>query len=224
METSEQINELAQALNNAMKQANYVQKTDGGYQGKYISESALVDEVRPALVDNGLMIIPTTVKSMNYDSYNNAKGSMMHRIDIVMGYKLIHVSGQWLYMEIAGSDADSGSKATTKALTYAHKALLRQLFAIRSGDDKKPQELLQEFNTLGRKFYNGDWDKFRPKWCSHLSNGEYTSSTALDDEMLQKGIRILSGRIEKSGTHKNEESKGAQKEMFDEEPNGAYAE
>ena len=229
MNTSESIDKLAVALNKAMQQANYVQKEDGGYQGKYISEAALVDEVRPALVDNGLMVIPAVVKRMDYDSYNNAKGTMMHRVDIVMTYKLVHVSGQWLDMEIAGSDADSGSKATTKALTYAHKALLRQLFTIRSGDDKKPAELLQEFNTLGRKYYNGEWDKYRPKWCNHLSDGKYTSSTALDDEMLGKGIRILRQRLDDHGSHKNEDSstkeavEAGQEPLFDETENGAYA-
>ena len=204
MNTSEQINELAMALNNAMRQATYVQKEDGGQQGKYISESALVDEVRPALVENGLMIVPTGVLNVDYNQYSSKSGSIMHRIDMVISYKLIHISGQWVEMGMAGSDADTGAKATTKAETYAFKALLRQLFSIRSGEDKNPSELLQEFNTLGRKFYNGEWDKQRPKWCNHLSNGKYTSATALTPEMLAKGIGVLRQRLDKSNQEPEE--------------------
>jgi len=127
---------IADALHEVMAKVAYVQKDSvnkfHGY--KYVSETKLLDALRPAMVDVGLMLIP----SFESGSLDHATGNT----DIIMSYTLMHKSGAiWPEkIRVAGCGNDKnktgiGDKGMYKAMTGANKYLLFKLFQIATGDD-----------------------------------------------------------------------------------------
>lgn len=128
--------QLLAALNAVMKAVGYVQKDkqNSFHNYKYAGEESLLTALRPALVDNGLLLIPSLADSPRIDEYGNTH--------LTVAYTLAHVSGAvWPEKLVAagcGNDKNKngiGDKGTYKALTGANKYLLFKLFQIATGDD-----------------------------------------------------------------------------------------
>ena len=97
----------------------------------YFTEADVLNEVRPALLENGLMLIPS-VESMQHDEQGNTH--------ITVRYDLYHESGDSLSFICAGSGNDRnskgiGDKGIYKALTGANKYALLRLMQLATGDD-----------------------------------------------------------------------------------------
>jgi hypothetical protein len=127
---------IAAALHAVMSKVTYVQKQGkNDFHGyKYASEADLLEKLRPAMVEEGLMLIP----SIDYASQIDAHGNTM----VTINYTLIHKSGEiWPHVIKAagcGNDRNKngvGDKGLYKALTGANKYLLFKLFQIETGDD-----------------------------------------------------------------------------------------
>jgi hypothetical protein len=128
---------LLQALNKVMAAVGYVQKESKNtfHNYKYASEEDLLTTLRPALVKEGLLLIPSLDGVVAMDEHGNT--------NLVMDYTLAHVSGEiWdkpIRVPGCGNDKNTkggvGDKGTYKALTGANKYLLFKLFQIATGDD-----------------------------------------------------------------------------------------
>lgn len=127
---------IADALHEVMARISYVQKdaTNSFHGYKYVSEAKLLDALRPAMVDVGLMLIP----SFESGSLDHATGNT----DIIMSYTLMHKTGaiwpQKIRVPGCGNDKNKtgiGDKGMYKAMTGANKYLLFKLFQIATGDD-----------------------------------------------------------------------------------------
>lgn len=119
---------LLTALNAAMAECSYVQKTGRNdfHRYSYASEADLMESIRPALVKHGLMLIPD-IRRVWVDT---------GRTFVKVKYMLYHVSGEQLGpLGAIGEAQDKGDKATYKAITGAHKYVYYKLFAIATGDD-----------------------------------------------------------------------------------------
>ena len=111
----------------------YVQK-DGknefhGY--KYASEANLIAALRPALIDAGLVLIPS-VTSVTQDEYGNTH--------VMMNFTLMDDEGYTFTFSGAGSGNDRnkngvGDKGIYKAITGATKYALMKTFLLETGDD-----------------------------------------------------------------------------------------
>lgn len=121
------------ALIQAAKQIKYVQKK--GYNDfqnySYVTEADVLNEVRPALLEHGLMIIPS-VESIQHDEHGNT--------NITVRYDIYHESGDQLSFIAAGSGNDRnskgvGDKGIYKALTGANKYALLRVMQLATGDD-----------------------------------------------------------------------------------------
>ena len=64
-----------------------------------------------------------------------ARGSAQWRTDLVVRYRLLHVSGESLDLEAPGCGVDFGDKGAYKAMTGALKYALRHTLLIPTGDD-----------------------------------------------------------------------------------------
>jgi hypothetical protein len=116
-----------------MKKVGYVQK-DGknefhGY--KYASEANLIAALRPALIDAGLVLIPS-VTSVTQDEYGNTH--------VMMNFTLMDDEGYTFTFSGAGSGNDRnkngvGDKGIYKAITGATKYALMKTFLLETGDD-----------------------------------------------------------------------------------------
>lgn len=127
---------IAQALHQVMSKVGYVQK--GGvnkfHNYKYAGEADLLEKLRPAMLEAGLLLIPSIKTVSTIDE---------HGITTVqMEYTLIHKDGDiWPHpIGAAGAGGDKnkngvGDKGLYKAITGANKYLLFKLFQIETGDD-----------------------------------------------------------------------------------------
>jgi hypothetical protein len=127
---------IAAALHEVMSKVGYVQKTgrNSFHNYRYAGEADLLAVLRPAMVDAGLLLIPSVVDHSPIDEHGNK--------DVVIEYTLAHRDGDvWPHKVRAigtGNDKNKngvGDKGTYKALTGANKYLLFKLFQIETGDD-----------------------------------------------------------------------------------------
>jgi len=130
------------ALNKIMDEAKYVQKNAENkfHNYKYASESALLETLRPAMIKNGLVLIPSVNNASAIDEHGNTLVSVE--------YTLAHVSGEIWPDKITavgcGNDrarnGTVGDKGVYKAITGANKYILFKLFQIETGDDPEKDE------------------------------------------------------------------------------------
>lgn len=127
---------IAAALHAVMSKVTYVQKQGkNDFHGyKYASEADLLEKLRPAMVEEGLMLIPSIEDVSEIDQHGNTM--------VMVSYTLVHKSGEvWPHpIKAAGCGNDRnkngvGDKGLYKALTGANKYLLFKLFQIETGDD-----------------------------------------------------------------------------------------
>lgn len=134
---------IAAALHQVMQSVGYVQKTGkNAFHGyKYAGEADLLEKLRPAMVEAGLILLPSVKDVSPPDQHGN--------VTVVVDYTLAHSSGETWPSPITavgcGNDMSVktgkiGDKGVYKALTGANKYLLFKLFQIETGDDPERDE------------------------------------------------------------------------------------
>ncbi|WP_127524018.1 ERF family protein [Mesorhizobium sp. Z1-4] len=128
---------IAKALHEVMSKVGYVQKTGkNAFHGyKYAGEADLLDKLRPAMLEAGLLLIPSVKRVSPVDDHGN--------VSVEMEYTLAHKDGDVWPEKIgaAGMGNDRakngavGDKGVYKAITGANKYVLFKLFQIETGDD-----------------------------------------------------------------------------------------
>ncbi len=127
---------IAQALHEVMSKVSYVQKTGkNSFHGyKYAGEADLLEKLRPAMLEAGLLLIPSIKGVSPIDEHGVTT--------VQMEYTLVHKDGDiWPNVICAagqGGDKNKngvGDKGLYKAITGANKYLLFKLFQIETGDD-----------------------------------------------------------------------------------------
>jgi len=138
------------ALHEVMSKVGYVQKkgTNDFHKYKYAGEGNLLEALRPAMVEAGLLLIPSASEREEIDSYGNTH--------VVVEYTLAHKDGEIWPEKIrafgAGNDRNKngvGDKGLYKALTGANKYLLFKLFQIETGDDPEEKNTQESAESLG---------------------------------------------------------------------------
>jgi hypothetical protein len=120
-----------------MAKVTYVQKgSENKFHGyKYVSEADLLEKLRPALIEEGLILIPSVEMVRPMDEHGNTI--------VDMRYEIVHKDGDfWPHLiRISGCGNDRakngtvGDKGIYKAITGANKYFLFKLFQIETGDD-----------------------------------------------------------------------------------------
>jgi hypothetical protein len=197
------------ALHQVMKSCGYVQKTGKntfhGY--KYAGEADLLQTLRPAMVEAGLLLMPSVRDVSPPDQHGN--------VTVVVEYTLAHESGEVWHEKITavgcGNDLSPksgriGDKGVYKALTGANKYLLFKLFQIETGDDPErddepapralsaavPDEPAKKSAHRARK--DGDWEKFTAeiKQCNTAEAlREWGTSHRMEIAALPENWRLL---------------------------------
>lgn len=132
---------IAAALHEVMSKVAYVQKTGkNAFHGyKYAGEADLLDKLRPAMIEAGLLLLPSGQSVTPVDEHGN--------VTVSIAYTLAHKDGDvWPHPLVAfgaGNDRNKngvGDKGVYKAITGANKYLLFKLFQIETGDDPDQDE------------------------------------------------------------------------------------
>lgn len=131
------ISNIYSALNEVMKQVGYVQKMKAARLNyTYAGEAALISAIRPHFVEQGIVVHPLEVKTINQDNYMTSNNNLMNRTAVIMVYRFTHAeSGTFIDVAVTGEGSDVGDKSANKALTGAYKYALRQTLMIETGDD-----------------------------------------------------------------------------------------
>ena len=130
MKRSENISDLAQALNKCQSELKDVYKASQAYNYKYASLDKVYDEIRPKMVAQGLAL--THEKSFNREE------STIELVSLLM-----HTSGEWI--EYKGSLPFASMKnmndyqASGSGFTYLERYQTSAIFGITSDEDKDAQ-------------------------------------------------------------------------------------
>jgi len=100
----------------------------------YRSLDSIVATVRTALAKHGVVSIPEVI-SQERHQYETAKGTPMHVSLLTMRTTFYAPDGSSVSAVTIGEGADSGDKATNKALSSAQKYALLQTFLLGAGVD-----------------------------------------------------------------------------------------
>lgn len=128
---------IAKALMDVMRKVSYVQRTgkNSFHNYTYAGETDLLDKLRPAMMEAGLMLLPSVQHVSPIDDFGNTH--------VQVAYTLIHQDGDiWPEKLVAAGTGNDkakngtvGDKGVYKAITGANKYLLFKLFQIATGDE-----------------------------------------------------------------------------------------
>lgn len=134
---NEQSKDIYEAIVKVMSQVGYVQKQkSANLNYTFAGEAALIEALRPYMVENGIFCYVESVSDESFESYQTDKGKLMNMSRLKSTVRFVHApSGTWIDVQARGQGADSGDKSDNKASTGAYKYALRQTFCIETGDD-----------------------------------------------------------------------------------------
>lgn len=132
-----EVNDIETAILAVYEQVAYVQKTWNQNLGySFAGEAAIINNLRPALVKNGITFAVSKTRRRKVYHYLSKNGGPMTNVALEVRVTFTHaLSRTKKHVWVWGEGADSGDKATPKALTGALKYALRQTFGLETGDD-----------------------------------------------------------------------------------------
>lgn len=155
---------LAQAVAAVMAAVPYVLQTgrNDHQRYSYTSDADLLGAIQPQLARHGLALVVSGVEVLATENIGKTRsGGERTRHDLRVTYTLIHSDGGWIRVQSAGSGVDHEDKGIYKALTGAYKYVLRQTFAIPTGDDAERAEALAP-----PKPHHSSWQRDRAGFCA----------------------------------------------------------
>ena len=182
IETSQEINKVAEAWSKVQEGVEYVQKTGEVNQGKrgsysYASDLDLLEAVKEKARGLGLAFV-SNAKVISVEEIPTRNGST-RLTTAELTLMLIHSeSGQWMRSTMVGTGADSQDKGLYKAITGALKYWLRTSLLIPTGDD--PDQYASEPAPSKAK-KSGDLKKAAKSFAKILSEDlEWSEEEALE--------------------------------------------
>ena len=131
--------EISKAILAVMDQVKGIDKSmtvgSGNYSYKGVSDQVVKEVLQPAMVKNGLSIVPTDVQAKvtteRWDEGGRQKQSTF--TEVTTKYLLLHSSGESIELAGYGHGVDNQDKGAGKATTYALKYALLYTFLIPTG-------------------------------------------------------------------------------------------
>lgn len=131
---SEQNNKagLLQKIANVYASSTLVVK--GGFNPhfkyKYVTEADILEMIRPLLVENRLLVLPTTRRT---ETRGNEGGNIT---ELEIDFEIFDIdTGESVVCTFVGEGQDKGDKGAYKAYTGAVKYFLMKTFGVPTGDD-----------------------------------------------------------------------------------------
>lgn len=188
MENAKDRSVILTALHEVMEKVTHAPK-DGKndfHNYPYATEYGLLKSLRPAMVEAGLMLIPSCTHRSEIDEHGN--------IHVSIDYTLAHKSGAVWPEKITGygcgndkaKNGKVGDKGIYKAITGANKYVLFKVFHIPTGDDPEKDEKnsketkeettetkteTQQGNANGNESINADKKQFIYEYLNEQAGG-----------------------------------------------------
>lgn len=160
---------IYEAINAVMTEVGYVQKKKGGdIPYKFAGEAALIEALRPSMVEHGIVVYPAGVSEFKLERETSGKGTQYTHVHGLFSFVFQHVdSDTCVITQVVGEGIDYGDKAASKASTIAFKYALRQTFTIETGDD--PDKYGSDNDFGGLKSGNQDDDEDKPRRSTNVT-------------------------------------------------------
>ena len=134
---------IYQRINEVRKKVEYLRKqkdvSTGKGNYKVVTHDQTTAELRPYLIEFGIVIVPSLVSSKMNDDVIKFKNSTSSRYDATYSLKFVNIDkpDDKAVMVIESHAIDNGDKAPGKAISYATKYAMLKMFSIESGDDEE---------------------------------------------------------------------------------------
>lgn len=194
--------EISKAIIAVMKEVKNIEKgmTVGSGKATYkaISDSMVRNEVKKAMTDNGLCILPISVQATvkidrweEADSYNGGamKTKQSAFTEAHTKYLLLHESGESIEIAGYGHGVDTQDKGAGKATTYALKNAILDTFLIIKGDDMDTDSKHSDDIPVPPKTQNVPSKASKPQTI--VPTPEEATATALEKIKNAKSIKEL---------------------------------
>lgn len=103
--------------------------TSGPARFNFRGVDDVMNAVGPVLRDHGVSVVPTSVEHMPEDVVTRT-GSKMRNVTVIVSYAIHGPAGDTMPGAAAGEAADSGDKATPKAMSVAYRTFLLQALCL----------------------------------------------------------------------------------------------
>ena len=167
---------ILKAINAVMQEIGYVKKQKSpNLNYTFAGEAALISAIRPAMVEQGLVMYVSKVYDIQNREYQTKNGAAMVNVTLTADVVFTHAeSGESITVQARGEGSDSGDKANNKAMTCAYKYALRQTFMIETGDDPDGQNAPRSQNGNGNG--NGNGAKIGPITPQMIIDAHYADN------------------------------------------------
>ena len=134
------------------------QRTDSGNRFNFRGVDDVMNAVGPVLRKHGVAVVPTAV-THHPEDVTTTKGARMRNVTVLVTYAIHGPAGDSMPGAAAGEAADSGDKATPKAMSVAFRTFLLQSLCLPTDEpdpdreqyerapEPTPQELAQQVYT-----------------------------------------------------------------------------
>ena len=129
------MSEIYTAISKVMKDIGAIQKNDTNPfdRYKYRGIDAVYNAVQPALVKNGVFIVPRLVDISQTDRLSK-KGDAQVHTKVRVEYTIFASDASFVIVEFPGEAIDRSDKSVNKAMTAAFKYMIFELFCIPTDD------------------------------------------------------------------------------------------
>lgn len=142
---------IYQRINAVRKAIGYVQKdkavSTGGGSYKAVTHDAVTGMVRAALIEHGVVIVPSVVSATFHPKEPEAK-QRLYEATYQIEFVNIDEPSDRIVTHQNSHALDNGDKAPGKAQSYATKYAILKLFNIETGEDEESRYQQEEFDIL----------------------------------------------------------------------------
>ena len=147
---------IYQRINEVRKAIGYVQKdkavSTGGGSYKAVTHDAVTGMVRAALIEHGVVIVPSVVSSVFNAKEPEAK-QRLYEATFQIEFVNMDDPADRIVTQQTAHALDNGDKAPGKAMSYATKYAILKLFNIETGEDEESRYQTEEFDIVGAVDY-----------------------------------------------------------------------
>lgn len=141
---------IYQKINEVRKAIGYVQKdksvSTGGGSYKAVTHDQVTGMVRKALIEQGVIIVPTTLSAVFNPKEGDAK-QRLYEASYEVNFVNMDKPEERISMTMNAHALDNGDKAPGKALSYATKYAILKLFNIETGEDDESRYQTDAFDV-----------------------------------------------------------------------------
>lgn len=143
---------IYQRINEVRKAIGYVQKdksVSAGSSGSYkaVTHDAVTGMVRKALIEQGVIIVPSVVSSVFHPKEPEAK-QRLYEATFQIDFVNMDDPEDRISTQQTAHALDNGDKAPGKAMSYATKYAILKLFNIETGEDEESRHQQEEFDYM----------------------------------------------------------------------------